>query len=116
MAPSIRSLLIGLLPFVAAQGCPYASIDKRDLLVARGDEPSLTTLETSFGKCPTISDQAGAGTRSRDWWPCQLKLDVLRQFSPEQNPLGGTFDYATAFATLDCKFLLRELTRQMQRT
>jgi catalase-peroxidase len=103
MAPSIRSLLIGLLPFVAAQGCPYASIDKRDLLVAR-DEPSLTTLETSFGKCPAISDQAGAGTRSRDWWPCQLKLDVLRQFSPEQNPLGGTFDYAAAFATLDCKF------------
>jgi catalase-peroxidase len=109
MAPSIRSLLIGLLPFVAAQGCPYASVDKRDLLVERqADEPSLITLETSFGKCPTISDQAGAGTRSRDWWPCQLKLDVLRQFSPEQNPLGGTFDYAAAFATLDCKFLPAE--------
>jgi catalase-peroxidase len=109
MAPSIRSLLIGLLPFVAAQGCPYASVDKRDLLVERqADEPSLITLETSFGKCPNISDQAGAGTRSRDWWPCQLKLDVLRQFSPEQNPLGGTFDYAAAFATLDCKFLPAE--------
>jgi hypothetical protein len=102
MAPSIRSLLIGLLPFVSAQ-CPYASVDKRDLLVARGDEPSLTTLENSFGKCPTLSDQAGAGTRSRDWWPCQLKLDVLRQFSPEQNPLGGTFDYAEAFGKLNCK-------------
>ncbi|KAF4631921.1 hypothetical protein G7Y89_g6201 [Cudoniella acicularis] len=36
-----------------------------------------------------------------DWWPCQLRLDVLRQFSPEQNPLGGKFDYAAAFATLD---------------
>ena len=103
MAPSIRSVLIGLLPFVAAQGCPYASANKRDLLVERGDEPSLTTLENSFGKCPTLSDAAGAGTRSRDWWPCQLRLDVLRQFSPEQNPLGGNFDYATAFATLDCK-------------
>lgn len=105
MAPSIRSLLIGLLPFVAGQGCPYASVDKRDLLVARGDEPSLTTLAHSFGKCPTLSDAAGAGTRSHDWWPCQLKLDVLRQFSPEQNPLGYTFDYTDAFSKLDCKSL-----------
>jgi catalase-peroxidase len=103
MAPSIRSLLIGLLPLVSAQGCPFAGANKRDLLVARGDEPSLTTLGNSFGKCPTLSDAAGAGTRSHDWWPCQLRLDVLRQFSPEQNPLGGTFDYAAAFATLDCK-------------
>ena len=103
MAPSIRSLLIGLLPFVSAQGCPYASVNKRDLLVTRGDEPSLTTLADSFGKTDIISDQAGAGTRSRDWWPRQLKLDVLRQFAPEQNPLGGDFDYAAAFATLDCK-------------
>jgi catalase-peroxidase len=103
MAPSIRSLLLGLLPFVAGQGCPYASVNKRDLLVARSDEPSLITLETSFGKCPNISDAAGAGTRSRDWWPCQLRLDVLRQFSPEQNPLGGSFDYPAAFAQLDCK-------------
>jgi catalase-peroxidase len=58
-------------------------------------------LAHSFGKCPSISDAAGAGTRSKDWWPCQLRLDVLRQFSPEQNPLGGTFDYAKAFAKLD---------------
>jgi catalase-peroxidase len=105
MAPSIWSVLIGLLPLVSAQGCPFASADKRDLLVARGgaDEPSLITLADSFGKCPTISDAAGGGTRSHDWWPCQLRLDVLRQFSPEQNPLGGSFDYPTAFATLNCK-------------
>jgi catalase-peroxidase len=102
MAPSIRTLLIGLLPLVSAQGCPYAGVNKRDLL-AQGNEPSLVTLDNSFGKCPTLSDAAGGGTRSRDWWPCQLKLDVLRQFSPEQNPLGGSFDYAAAFATLDCK-------------
>jgi len=103
MAPSIRSALVGLLPLVTAQGCPYASAEKRDLLVARGDEPSLTTLSTSFGKCPTISDAAGGGTRSRDWWPCQLRLDVLRQFSAEQNPFGATFDYAKSFSALDCE-------------
>lgn len=73
------------------------------MLLPRGDEPSLTTLADSFGKSPIISDAAGAGTRSRDWWPCQLRLGVLRPFSPEQNPLGRNFDYAAAFATLDCK-------------
>jgi catalase-peroxidase len=103
MVPSIWSVLVGLLPLVSAQGCPYASTNKRDLLVARGGEPSLTTLAHSFGKCPTISDAAGAGTRSHDWWPCQLRLDVLRQFSPEQNPFGRNFNYADAFAKLDCK-------------
>lgn len=102
MAPSVLSILVGILPLVSAQGCPYASAEKRSLLAA-SDEPSLITLETSFGKCPNISDAGGAGTRSRDWWPCQLKLDVLRQFSPEQNPLGSSFDYAQAFAGLDCK-------------
>lgn len=103
MVISIRTALIGLLPLVAAQGCPFASPDKRSVLVARADEPSLTTLADSFGKCPTISDAAGGGTRSRDWWPCQLRLDVLRQYSPEQNPLGARFDYAAAFSKLDCK-------------
>lgn len=112
MAPFFQCLLsfaVGVLPLVSTQGCPYAGANKRDLLVTRGDEPSLTTLQSSFGKCPTLSDAGGAGTRSRDWWPCQLRLDVLRQFSPEQNPLGGGFDYAAAFATLDCK-LAPEIT------
>jgi catalase-peroxidase len=99
MAPSIWFLLLGALPLVSAQGCPFANVEKRDL----SDEPSLVTLGNSFGQTPIISDQSGRGTRSRDWWPSQLKLDVLRQFSPEQNPLGSTFDYPTAFATLDCK-------------
>ncbi len=103
MSPSIWSVLIGILPLVSTQGCPFAAVNQRDLLIQRGDEPSLTTLASSFGKCPIISDAAGGGTRSRDWWPCQLKLDVLRQFSPEQNPLGGNFDYAAAFSKLDCK-------------
>jgi len=104
MAPINWSLLIGLLPLVSAQGCPYANVNKRDHLVERAAESSLETLADSFGKTAIISDAAGAGTRSRDWWPRQLRLDVLRQFSPEQNPLGGDFDYAAAFATLDCKF------------
>lgn len=78
-------------------------------MAARGDEPSLTTLANSFGKCPSISDAGGGGTRSHDWWPCQLKLDVLRQFSPEQNPFGGNFEYADAFDKLDYQALKSDL-------
>ncbi|KAK4211010.1 putative catalase-peroxidase 2 [Rhypophila decipiens] len=112
MAPSIKSALIGglLLPLVVAEGCPYANLRKRDGV---DDEPSLHTLETSFGKCPTISDAAGAGTLSRDWWPCQLRLDVLRQFAAEQNPLGEDFDYAAEFSKLDYKGLKVDLAALM---
>lgn len=107
MVPSLKSAFVGglLLPVVASQGCPYANLHKKDtVLIERADvEPSQETLDTSFGKCPSISDAAGAGTLSRDWWPCQLRLDVLRQFAAEQNPLGEDFDYAAEFSKLDCK-------------
>jgi len=119
MAPFIVSVLICLLPLVAGQVCPFASENKRDI----ADQPSLITLGNSFGKSPIISDAAGGGSRSKDWWPRQLRLDVLRQFSPEQNPLGGNFDYAAAFATLDCKIITqmvgikyRNLTQHRQST
>lgn len=114
MAPSLKSALLGglLLPLVAAQGCPYANLHKKDTtLVERADgDSSQETLDTSFGKCPAISDAAGAGTLSRDWWPCQLRLDVLRQFAAEQNPLGDDFDYAAEFSKLDCKPLPPRMT------
>ncbi|KXX74863.1 Catalase-peroxidase 2 [Madurella mycetomatis] len=101
MAPLILSALLGLLSLASA-GCPYADAHKRDSLAARADEPS-------FGKCPTTSNAAGGGTQSRHWWPCQLRLDVLRQFSPQQNPFGEDFDYAAAFAALDYRGLKADL-------
>ena len=109
MAPSVRSILLGVLPLVASQGCPYAAANKRDTLAARAGDASLDTLASSFSKCAEISDAAGGCTRSHDWWPCQLRMDVLRQFSPQQNPLGTDFDYAAAFATLDCKLVSSSL-------
>ncbi|KAK4119208.1 heme peroxidase [Parathielavia appendiculata] len=90
MAPTLLSGFLGLLPLLSA-GCPQAALHKRDTVVARAKiRVSLDTLGSSFGKCPTISDAAGGGTRSHDWWPCQLKLDVLRQFAPQQKPFGET--------------------------
>jgi catalase-peroxidase len=86
---------LALLP-VASAGptCPFA---------ARDAEPVAARAEETFGRCSKVSNQAGGGTRSSDWWPCQLRLDVLRQFAPQQNPLGEDFNYAEAFNSLDCK-------------
>ncbi|KAH7310970.1 heme peroxidase [Rhexocercosporidium sp. MPI-PUGE-AT-0058] len=110
------SSLILLLPLVSAQ-CPMAGMNKRDLLGPRADGPSsLQTLSSSFGKCSRFSDAAGGGSRSSDMWPCQLKLDVLRQFSPEQNPLGRNFDYPAAFAKLDYNALKADLKALMRKS
>ncbi|WP_243079139.1 catalase/peroxidase HPI [Pantoea sp. MQR6] len=57
------------------------------------------------GKCPfhqsTPDQSAGAGTASRDWWPKQLRVDLLNQHSNLSNPLGETFNYREAFSQLD---------------
>jgi len=37
---------------------------------------------------------AGGGTTNRDWWPNQLKLDMLHQHSSKSNPIGEGFNYA----------------------
>ena len=56
-------------------------------------------------KCPfsgaKLKQTAGAGTSNLDWWPNQLKLNVLRQHSSLSNPMEDSFNYATAFKTLD---------------
>ena len=51
-------------------------------------------------KCP-FSQASGAGRTNRDWWPEQLRLDLLHQHSSKSNPMGGDFDYAEAFKRLD---------------
>ncbi|KAK1490289.1 catalase/peroxidase HPI [Colletotrichum costaricense] len=93
-----------LLPAVTAEGCPFA---KRDGSVT-SELPKRDTAE-GFGRCSRISNQAGGGTRSHDWWPCQLRLDTLRQFQPATNPYGGDFDYTAAFNSLDYEALKKDL-------
>ncbi len=57
------------------------------------------------GKCPfsggANKHTAGEGTSNKDWWPNQLKLNILRQHSAKSNPLGEGFDYAAEFEKLD---------------
>jgi catalase-peroxidase len=69
--------------------------------------------ESGEGKCPfsggSSKQSAGSGTRNNDWWPNQLKLNVLRQHSSLSNPMGETFDYAEAFMSLDLAAVKKDL-------
>ncbi|WP_295953369.1 catalase/peroxidase HPI [uncultured Xanthomonas sp.] len=68
--------------------------------------------ETSQGKCP-FHQAASSGTTNRDWWPQQLRLDMLHQHSSKSNPMGEDFDYAEAFKSLDLDAVKRDLTALM---
>lgn len=53
------------------------------------------------------------GTTNRDWWPNQLRLDILHQHSSKSNPMGSDFNYATEFKTLDYWALKKDLQNLM---
>jgi catalase-peroxidase len=63
-------------------------------------------------KCP-FNHTAGGGTANRDWWPKQLRLDLLHQHSSRSNPMGEGFDYAQAFKGLDLAALKHDLATLM---
>lgn len=63
-------------------------------------------------KCP-FNHTAGVGRTNRDWWPNQLRLDLLHQHSPDADPMDKDFDYAKAFASLDYKALKKDLVKLM---
>ncbi|MCK3683199.1 catalase/peroxidase HPI [Maribellus sp. YY47] len=69
--------------------------------------------EANESKCPfhggAAKHSAGGGTSNRDWWPNQLKINVLRQHSALSNPMGYDFDYAEAFKSLDLKAVKKDL-------
>ena len=71
-----------------------------------------------ISKCPVTGavgkHTAGAGgTKNQNWWPNQLRLNVLRQHSPKSNPMGEDFDYAEAFKSLDLQAIKKDLHQLM---
>ena len=56
---------------------------------------------------------AGGGTGNKDWWPNQLKVNILRQNSSLSNPMGEDFNYADEFKKLDYAALKKDLTELM---
>lgn len=58
---------------------------------------------------PTVA----AGPTNADWWPKQLKLNILHQHSAKSNPLGEAFNYAEAFKNLDLAAVKKDLLALM---
>jgi len=65
-------------------------------------------------KCPVVHGTTNVGMRSNsDWWPKQLNLRILRQNSPQSDPMGEGFNYAEEFKKLDYKALKKDLNALM---
>lgn len=68
----------------------------------------------SASKCPfmggSLKVAAGGGTTNRDWWPNQLKLNIL----PQPDPMGDEFDYAEAFTSLDLAAVKHDIFELMR--
>jgi catalase-peroxidase len=56
---------------------------------------------------------AGGGASNRDWWPNQLRIDLLAQHSSKSNPMGKDFNYAKEFKSLDYQALKQDLLKVM---
>jgi len=56
---------------------------------------------------------AGRGTSNRDWWPNQLRIDILHQHSSKSNPMGEDFNYAEEFKSLDLAAVKKDLQALM---
>ena len=69
------------------------------------------TKKADAGASPT--HPAGTGTTNRDWWPNQLRVDLLSQHSSKSNPLGEGFGYKAAFSALDLEEVKRDLRALM---
>ena len=67
---------------------------------------------SSEAQCP-FNHGAGGGTTNRDWWPQQLRLDLLQQHSAKSDPMGAGFDYAKEFKSLDYAALKKDLAALM---
>ena len=67
---------------------------------------------TTASKCP-MNHAAGAGTSNQDWWPNQLKVDILHQHDAPSNPMGDEFNYSKEFESLDYQALKQDLTDLM---
>ena len=63
-------------------------------------------------KCP-FGHMAGGGTSNRDWWPNDLRIDLLHQHSSKSDPMGKDFNYAREFKSLDYRALKQDLLKVM---
>jgi catalase-peroxidase len=71
---------------------------------------------SSESKCPfsgKSNPTAGGGAQNRDWWPNQLRVDLLSHHSSKSDPLGQAFNYREEFKKLDYEALKEDLRKLM---
>ncbi|MBP7053851.1 MAG: catalase/peroxidase HPI [Phycisphaerae bacterium] len=72
---------------------------------------------SEHSKCPVTGmghgPAAASGTTNRDWWPKRLRLEILHQHSAKSNPMGGDFNYAKEFKSLDLAAVKKDLAALM---
>ena len=74
----------------------------------------MTEQNGSTGKCPFSGANTSMSDRSnKDWWPNQLNLKILHQNPPSADPMGGEFDYAEEFKSLDLAAVKKDIEQVM---
>jgi len=73
----------------------------------------MNNNDGDIGKCPFMGgaqkQTAGNGNSVRDFWPNELKLNILRLNGESSNPMAKNFDYATAFNSIDYAALKKDV-------
>ena len=84
---------------------------------ASRDHSVIYDVNKGTASCPflngSLKSVAGGGTSNQDWWPNQLKLNILRQNSSLVDPMDPDFDYAKEFKSLDLAAVKNDLTQLM---
>lgn len=70
-------------------------------------------MPTEVQNVPGPFKYLAGGTSNRDWWPNELRLDLLHQHSSKSNPMGEEFNYAEAFKSLDLAAVKKDLAALM---
>ncbi len=83
--------------------------DSPDAVVGEMNEESAAGCPVSAGRATHPTEGAG----NRDWWPDRLNLKILRKNPAVANPMGGDFDYAAEFNTLDLDAVKRDVEAVM---
>ncbi len=110
----VTRLLMSLMVLTAATTAFCQTNTKPEDAVG---QPNGSQNTLGISKCPVMgavadptSRHTAAGHMSNsDWWPNQLNLQILHQNSPKSNPMGGDFDYAEEFETLDLNAVKKDI-------
>jgi catalase-peroxidase len=92
----------------------FRNLLKTNSLMANNSSEKHTSYNVNgesacpFGHGP-LKKVAGGGPSNRDWWPNQLKINILRQHSNLSNPMGEKFDYVKEFMALDYAAMKKDI-------